>query len=264
MSVAPVLAVIGGTGQYALDGLAITQRTPPVATPWGQTSDGITRGVLAGRELAFLARHGSEHALAPHQVNYRANLWALHALGCTRVLGINSVGGIRADLPPRTLAVPDQIIDYTWGRAGSYGGEQGRPVLHADFAEPYSAALRSALFAAAQTAAVALRAGGCYGCTQGPRLESAAEIARLHRDGCAMVGMTGMPEAGLARELGLEYACLAVVANWAAGRDPQPHAVTLEEVQAHVKAASADIGPLLAALLAALPQDAPPAPLTHA
>ena len=245
------LAVIGGTGVYQLDGLHIERSVPARNTPWGMPSAAVTAGRYAGRRVLFLARHGAQHTLAPHQVNYRANLWLLHELGARVVLGINSVGGIRADLPPRTLAVPDQLIDYTWGRAGTYGGEQGRPVAHIDFASPYSESLRQRLFAAARRAGVDLREGGAYGCTQGPRLESAAEIERLRRDGCAMVGMTGMPEAALARELGIDYACLAVVANWAAGCDPDPHPVTLQEVQMHVRAAGAGIAPLLRALLEA-------------
>ena len=245
------LAVIGGTGVYQLDGLDIERSVPARDTPWGMPSAAVTAGRYAGRRVLFLARHGAQHTLAPHQVNYRANLWLLHELGARVVLGINSVGGIRADLPPRTLAVPDQLIDYTWGRAGTYGGEQGRPVAHIDFASPYSESLRQRLFAAARRASIDLREGGSYGCTQGPRLESAAEIERLRRDGCTMVGMTGMPEAALARELGIDYACLAVVANWAAGCDPDPHPVTLQEVQMHVRAAGAGIAPLLRALLEA-------------
>ena len=250
-SAAAAVAVIGGTGVYQLPGLTIETRVPAAPTPWGDPSDAVTVGRMAGRRVLFLARHGERHALAPHQVNYRANLWWLHQLGARAVLGINSVGGIRADLPPRTLALPEQIIDYTWGRAGTFGGEQGRPVTHIDFARPYGEALRQSLFAAAHSAGVALREGGCYGCTQGPRLESAAEIERLRRDGCTMVGMTGMPEAALARELGIDYACLAVVANWAAGCDPNPHPVTLQEVQMHVRTAGAGIAPLLRVLLEA-------------
>ena len=244
-----MLAIIGGTGLYQLDGLAVESHVPVADTPWGAPSGEVIVGRCGAQRVLFLARHGAQHTLAPHTVNYRANLWRLQQLGARAVLGVNSVGGIRADLPPRALALPDQIIDYTWGRAGTYSGEQDAPVRHIDFAEPYSAALRARLFAAARAAGVDLRAGGCYGCTQGPRLETAAEIARLRRDGCAMVGMTGMPEAALARELGLDYACVAVLANWAAGCDPEPHAVTLEEVRANVRAASVALGLLLAQFL---------------
>lgn len=249
MSTMPVaLAIIGGTGLYQLDGLQIEAREPAGETPYGVPSAPVVVGHLGAARVLFMARHGEQHTLAPHEVNYRANLWRLHELGARTVLGVNSVGGIRRDLPPRALALPDQIIDYTWGREGTFGGN-GTPVRHIDFAEPYSAVLRARLFDAARRAGVDLREGGCYGCTQGPRLETAAEIARLGRDGCAMVGMTGMPEAALARELDMDYACLAVVANWAAGCDPDPHPVTLEEVQAHVRVASAAIGPLLDTLL---------------
>ncbi|MCK9365839.1 MAG: S-methyl-5'-thioinosine phosphorylase [Metallibacterium scheffleri] len=246
---ATTLAIIGGTGLYQLDGLDVESRVPAADTPWGAPSGEVISGRYGARHVLFLARHGAQHTLAPHAVNYRANLWLLQHLGAQGVLGINSVGGIRADLPPCVLALPDQIIDYTWGREGTYGGAQGAPVRHIDFAEPYSASLRARLFAAARTTGVDLREGGCYGCTQGPRLETAAEIARLRRDGCAMVGMTGMPEAALARELGLDYACVAILANWAAGCDPEPHAVTMDEVQANVVAASAALGLLLAQFL---------------
>ena len=249
------LALIGGTGLYALEGIEVDRQFPAPATPWGEPSGPVTLGSYAGRGVLFLARHGEHHHLAPHQVNYRANLWWLHQLGARTVLGINSVGGMDPELPPGTLALPHQLVDYTWGRAGSYGGEQGRPVAHIDFARPYSEPLRQRLFDAARRADVALREGGCYACTQGPRLETAAEIARLQRDGCALVGMTGMPEAALARELEMDYACLAVVANWAAGRDPDPHPhpITIEEVRMHVRNASAGIAPLLRALLEDVP-----------
>ena len=250
MSETIALALIGGTGLYALADLEVIERRT-LDTPWGAPSAPLVLGRLYGHTLAFLARHGERHHLAPHRVNYRANLWALHALGARRVLGVNAVGGIRADMTPRALALPDQLIDYTWGRAGSYSDADGAAVTHIDFGEPYGVALRRDLLVAARHAGVTLIDGGCYGVTQGPRLETAAEIARLRRDGCDLVGMTGMPEAALARELGLDYACLAVVANWAAGCDPEPRAITMDEVQANVAAASAEMPALLTALLGA-------------
>ncbi|MDE1899570.1 MAG: S-methyl-5'-thioinosine phosphorylase [Xanthomonadaceae bacterium] len=249
MSEPIALALIGGTGLYALPDLEVIERRV-LDTPWGAPSAPLVLGRFHGHALAFLARHGEQHQLAPHRVNYRANLWALHALGARRVLAVNAVGGIRADLAPRALALPDQLIDYTWGRAGSYSDADGAAVTHIDFGEPYGANLRRDVRQAARRAGVALIDGGCYGATQGPRLETIAEIARLRRDGCDLVGMTGMPEAALARELELDYACLAVVANWAAGCDPEPHAITMDEVQANVAAAGAGIPALLAALLA--------------
>jgi 5'-methylthioinosine phosphorylase len=194
--------------------------------------------------------------LPPHRINYRANLAALHALGARRVLALNTVGGITDAFGPRVLACPDQLIDYTWGRISTFGEEAGTPVQHVDFGAPYGEPMRRAVLAAAANADIPLHDGGCYGATQGPRLETRAEIARMHRDGCDLVGMTGMPEAGLARELGLDYAALAIVANWAAGCGPAPEAhITLDEVLAHVAAATARLPALLEALVGALPAD---------
>ncbi|MCE5232966.1 MAG: S-methyl-5'-thioinosine phosphorylase [Mizugakiibacter sp.] len=241
------LAVIGGTGLYQFPGIEVVERRA-VETPYGAPSGAVVLGRFGGRALAFLARHGEDHALAPHRVNYRANLWALHRLGARRVLGVNAVGGIRADMGPRVLAVPDQIIDYTHGRPSSYSDVEGAKVEHIDFSEPYGAALRADLLGAAHRAGVAVVDGGCYGATQGPRLETRAEIARMRRDGCDLVGMTGMPEAALARELGLDYACLALVANWAAGCGDQAE-ISLSEIFANLAAATAEVPKILAALL---------------
>jgi len=241
--------IIGGTGVYALAELDdIDTHTPH--TRYGVPSGPIRVGTLAGVRVAFLARHGEHHSIPPHKVNYRANLAALQALGATRIVALNTVGGIDERFGPRILACPDQLIDYTWGRISTLCEEPGSDVLHVDFAEPYTPALRAAILAAARAADVSVVNGGCYGATQGPRLETRAEIARLRRDGCDLVGMTGMPEAGLARELGLEYACLAIVANWAAGAGPEPDAViTLEEVLHNVSAATAQVPALLTCLL---------------
>lgn len=243
------LAVIGGTGVYALAELEDAEAHQPV-TRYGAPSGPVHVGTLGGKRVAFLARHGEGHALPPHKVNYRANLSALQALGATRVLALNTVGGITERFAPRVLACPDQLIDYTWGRVSTYCEEAGSEVLHVDFGDPYTPALRRALLAAAERANVRLVDGGCYGATQGPRLETRAEIARMRRDGCDLVGMTGMPEAGLARELGLDYACLAIVANWAAGAGPDPEqAITLAEVLENVTAASSRIPDLVRGLL---------------
>ena len=248
---APIdLAVIGGTGLYALAELQDVQAHQPV-TRYGALSGPVRIGTLAGRRVAFLARHGEGHTVAPHLINYRANLAALQALGARRVLALNTVGGITERFGPRVLACPDQLIDYTWGRISTLSEEPGTDVLHVDFGEPYTRSLRVAVLAAAARAGVALVDGGCYGATQGPRLETRAEIVRMKRDGCDLVGMTGMPEAGLARELGLDYACLAIVANWAAGAGPDPdEVITLQDVLDHVAAASAGLPRLLAELLA--------------
>ena len=211
-----LLAVIGGTGLSDLAGLEIGHRQV-VATPWGEPSAPVLFGELAGRRAAFLPRHGRGHTIAPHEVNYRANVWALKEVGATAVVAVNAVGGIREDLTPGRLCVPDQVIDYTWGRGHTFFEGTDQPVRHADFTHPYAPGVRSRLLAAGARARLDVVDGGTYGATQGPRLESAAEIGRMARDGCDMVGMTGMPEAALARELELDYACCAVVVNRAAG-----------------------------------------------
>ena len=240
------LAVIGGTGVYALGELADVDTHQP-GTPYGAPSGPIRVGTYAGKRVAFLARHGEGHSLPPHKINYRANLAALKALGAPRVLALNTVGGITERFGPRVLACPDQLIDYTWGRISTICEEPGTDVLHVDFGDPYTHLLRQQILAAAREAGVDLVDGGCYGATQGPRLETRAEIRRMRRDGCDLVGMTGMPEAGLAREMGLEYACLAIVANWAAGCGTDEE-ITMDEVLANVAAASSGIPALVAAL----------------
>ncbi|KAF1688088.1 5'-methylthioadenosine phosphorylase [Pseudoxanthomonas broegbernensis] len=232
------LAVIGGTGVYRLAALADVE-TRHLETPYGAPSGPLRIGRIGDARVAFLARHGEGHALPPHRVNYRANLRALKDTGARRVLALNTVGGITGAYGPRVLACPDQLIDYTWGRESTFWDGEGEP-LHVDFGHPYAPAFRQAVLAAARAAGVPVVDGGCYGATQGPRLETNAEIARMRRDGCDLVGMTGMPEAGLARELGLDYACLAIVANWAAGCADAGE-ITLAEVLDNVAAASAGL-----------------------
>jgi len=242
------LAIIGGTGLYALADLQDVETHQPV-THYGALSGPVRIGTFAGQRVAFLARHGEGHSVPPHRINYRANLAALQALGARRVLALNTVGGITDAYGPRVLACPDQLIDYTWGRISTLCEEEGTDVLHVDFGEPYTATLRSAMLDAARKAGVALVDGGCYGATQGPRLETRAEIARMRRDGCDLVGMTGMPEAALAREFGLDYACLAMPRTAAAGCGDDA-AITVAEVIANVDAATAGLSPLFGALLA--------------
>jgi Purine nucleoside phosphorylase len=240
------LAVIGGTGVYKLAALDDVQ-THNVETRYGTPSGPVRVGRLLGEKVAFLARHGEGHSLPPHRINYRANLAALQQIGATRVLALNTVGGITDDFGPRVLACPDQLIDYTWGRISTLCEEPDSEVLHVDFGHPYSPAFRSKVLAAAKATGVRMVDGGCYGATQGPRLETIAEIRRMRRDGCDLVGMTGMPEAALARELGLEYACLAIVANWAAGCG-NAEEITMAEVLANVEAASAGLPELVGEL----------------
>jgi 5'-methylthioadenosine phosphorylase len=226
-----MLAVIGGSGLSKLASLEVTQRKA-VRTPYGEPSGALTFGRIRGKDLVFLARHGYGHTVAPHEVNYRANLWALKEQQVEGVVSVASVGGIRSDLGPGRLLVPDQIIDYTWGRPSTYFEGSGTPVTHIDFTEPYTEALRRRILAAARACGESIVDGGVYAATQGPRLESAAEISRLERDGADMVGMTGMPEAALARELGLDYAAIAVSANYAAGRSDSAQAIALDRIEA--------------------------------
>lgn len=239
------VALVGGTGLYHFPGLEAVERHA-VDTPYGPPSDALVIGQLGERRIAFLARHGESHTIPPHRVNYRANIWALHHLGARRVIGINAVGGIRADMGPRALVLPDQIIDYTSGRRHTFFDGADQQVTHIDFTAPYDAALRVRLLEAARRAGEAVIDGGVYGCTQGPRLETAAEIVRLERDGCDVVGMTGMPEAALAREAGLPYAALCVVANHAAGKGASRAGIAMDEIRAVLDATMRRVGRVLA------------------
>lgn len=225
-----MLAIVGGTGLTTLS-ILDQVRQEVVRTPYGEPSGALTFGNIGGKPVVFLARHGYGHTIPPHMVNYRANLWALHKVGATGVVSVASVGGIRSDLKPGDIVIPDQIIDYTWGRKSTFFEGPGVPVTHMDFTEPYHGGLRDRVIAAATAADVAAKVGGVYAATQGPRLETAAEINRLERDGCDVVGMTGMPEAILSRELELPYAAINVVANYAAGRADSLHAIHFSAVE---------------------------------
>ena len=226
-----MLAIIGGSGLAKLGNLRGTRRKE-VRTPYGEPSAALTLGEIAGRDVLFLARHGDGHTIAPHEVNYRANVWSLRDAGAKEIVSVATVGGIAPHAGPGALLVPHQIVDYTWGRASTYFQGPGVPVKHIDFTEPYSRPLRERLLAAARACGEAAHDGGVYAVTQGPRLETAAEIERLARDGCDVVGMTAMPEAALARELDLPYAAIAVVANHAAGRGDSRTAISLEAITA--------------------------------
>ena len=212
-----MLAIIGGSGLTQLANLAV-ERRDVVRTPYGEPSGPLIFGRLCDQPAVFIARHGYGHTIPPHEVNYRANLWALKQANASSIVSIASVGGIRADLGPGTLVIPHQIIDYTWGRKATFHEGGNAPVVHIDFTQPYDPELRQVLLAAARDAGKGLVDGGVYAAMQGPRLETAAEIDRLERDGADLVGMTGMPEAALARELELPYAAITVVSNHAAGR----------------------------------------------
>lgn len=210
------LAVIGGSGFAGLGQMKVVRREI-VRTPYGEPSGPLVIGDIHGVAMLFLPRHGPGHVLPPHRVNYRANLWALKESGATGIIAVAAVGGIGADCGPGTIVLPQQIIDYTYGREHTYCDGSDRQVTHVDFTQPYDHDLRQNLLAAAVRAGEPVLGAGVYAATQGPRLETAAEIARLQRDGASLVGMTGMPEAALARELGIPYAHLCVVSNWAAG-----------------------------------------------
>jgi 5'-methylthioinosine phosphorylase len=225
-----MLAIIGGTGLTNLANLEITRREI-IRTPYGEPSGPLTFGKIGAAEVVFLARHGYGHTIAPHEVNYCANVWALHSVGVSRVLAINSVGGIAANMAPGELAVPDQIIDYTYGRRHTFFEGADSKVFHVDFTYPYDESARQLYLAAAKDVGVSVHNGGVYGASQGPRLETLAEINRFERDGCAMVGMTGMPEAALAREKKLSFAVLALSMNHAAGRGSSATQIKLDDAE---------------------------------
>jgi 5'-deoxy-5'-methylthioadenosine phosphorylase len=222
------LAVIGGSGLYRLDVGEFTQ-THSVVTPFAAESVEVVEELAVSGAVLFLPRHGVHHSIPPHRINYRANLWALQALGVELVVAINAVGGISAGMTAGTLVVPNQLIDYTWGREHTFFTGEHALDKHVDFTVPYDQPLSSVLVQSAKALKVDCHHGGVYGCMQGPRLETAAEIQRLRRDGCDIVGMTGMPEAGLARELGLRYASLALVVNRAAGIEEG--AISMEQIR---------------------------------
>lgn len=243
-----MLAIIGGTGLAQLSNLEVTHRQV-MRTPYGEPSGALTFGLINQHEVMFIARHGYGHTIPPHLVNYRANMWALHDQGAKRVVSVASVGGIRADLLPGVIVVPDQILDYTHGRAYTYFDARDKPVTHIDFTHPYCLTLRSQILEAARLAKEKFQDGGVYAATQGPRLETAAEINRYERDGADVVGMTGMPEASLARELGLSYAAIAVVVNHAAGRGDSRDGVHLETTSAAAQPALARVRKVLELLV---------------
>jgi len=242
-----MLGVIGGSGLDRFEDLQITGRKA-VDTPYGAPSAALTFGKLRGREIVFLPRHGDDHSVAPHRINYRANLWALHAAGVRELIAVSAVGGIAARMVSGLLVVPDQIIDYTHSREATFFDGVANPLRHIDFTKPFSVLLRRRLFAAGHAAGQKLLEGGTYGATQGPRLETAAEIDRMERDGADIVGMTGMPEAVLARELGLEYAMLALVVNAAAGRGDSATEVSMAEIQAVAEAGMARVRGIIQAM----------------
>jgi len=235
-------AVIGGTGLSRLPDVTVDRREA-MTTPYGSPSADLTFGALAGQRIVFLARHGDRHTIPPHRINYRANIHALKQAGVTHIIAVAAVGGIDELAAPAAIVLPDQLIDYSYGREHTFSDGTQDQVTHIDFTEPYTSSLRAALLQAGASAGLSIINGGVYGCTQGPRLETPAEIARMARDGCTLVGMTGMPEAALAREAGIAYACVAVVANWAAGVTDA--GITMPEIHANLEQGMTDVGLLL-------------------
>ena len=226
-----MLAIIGGRGLTQLANLKITHQQV-MRTPYGEPSGAFLFGTLDHHDVIFLARHGYGHTIPPHLVNYRANLWVLREQGVSEIVSVATVGGIRGDLKPGMIVVPDQIIDYTHGRDATFFEARNKPYSNADFTLPYSTTLRHCILRSAQVAQQHCVNGGVYAATQGPRLDSIAEINRYERDGADMVGMTGMPEAALAKELQLSYATIAVVSNYAAGRGDSAVGINMESVNA--------------------------------
>ncbi len=225
-------AIIGGSGLAKLDGLIITRRQV-TRTDFGEASGALTFGKMSGKDVVFLNRHGPGHTIPPHRVNYRANVFALKQVGVKQIIAINAVGGIDSNLEPVGLVIPDQLIDYTYDREHTYFGSEHGPVKHVDFTHPYTEKLRKIIIDAANRNQIPVTASGTYAATQGPRFETAAEIDRMERDGATIVGMTGMPEAGLARELDLDYAMIAVVSNPAAGRSESE--ISIEEIMSELR-----------------------------
>ena len=238
------LAIIGGTALQDIDGLEIIDRVS-VKTPYGRPSSDLVVGELGGIQVVFLTRHGRDHKLAPHKINYCANVWALHSLKVSEVIAVASVGGITNAFGPACLAVPDQLIDYTFGRINSFYEDDFNIDKHIDFTEPYNPRVRDKLLAVADQLKLKLEPIATMGITQGPRLETATEIKRMQQDGCDLVGMTGMPEAVLARELNMSYASLAVIVNWAAGVTDE--LVTIDNINAVIKSSNEKLAMLLKA-----------------
>lgn len=237
------IAILGGSGFSRLDGF-VTKRNEVVSTPFGEPSAIFTYGQYYGKEVVFLPRHGQQHTIPPHKINYRANIWALHHLGVENIIAIAAVGGITSKMTPCAVVIPDQIIDYTYDRGHTFFETDLTQVTHIDFTHPYCEKLRSKLVHAVhQEDRQKTPCQGTYGVTQGPRLETAAEIVRMQRDGCDIVGMTAMPEAALAKEMNLSYATLAVVANWAAGKSDA--GITMDEINENVHTGMKQVSILL-------------------
>ena len=241
-----VLAIIGGTGLTAISELKINEKKR-IETPHGNTSGPLVFGELAGKKIVFLFRHGDNHTIPPHKINYLANIWGLHSVGVTHIIATACVGSINKNVSPEKIVIPDQIIDYTYSRKHTFFESETDQVTHIDFTYPYCDELRQMLLHAAKDSNMNVHQKGTYGATQGPRLESIAEIDRMERDGCDIVGMTGMPEAVLAKELGICYATLAISANWAAGRSEKE--LSLDEIKKAINSGMPSVNKLLCSVV---------------
>ena len=248
-----MLGIIGGTGLTALANLKITRRQI-VRTPYGEPSGPLSFGDIGGKTVVFLPRHGHGHTIPPHGINYRANIWALQSQGVKDIVAVATVGGISEEIGPGVIALPNQIIDYTHSRKNTFfdgmRAEGDQQVKHIDFTHPYSQELRVLCLKAAAKIGEAVTDGAVYGAVQGPRLETAAEINRMDRDGATIVGMTGMPEAALARELEVRYAAICPVANHAAGRGNSQHEIKYEEINETLEITMARIRNILEQVVA--------------
>lgn len=242
-----LFGVIGGTGLTTLSNLDILHQTK-ADTPYGDPSSELIIGKVSDRQVAFLARHGEIHNIPPHKVNYRANLWALKSIGVKNIIAVNAVGGIREDMLPGSLVIPDQIIDYTSSRTNTFFETDLAHVTHIDFSYPYDANLSQSVKQTADACGIAVIQGATYAATEGPRLETAAEIQRLKKDGCDIVGMTGMPEAALARELEINYVSICVNANWGAGLSDE--LISMEAIEKNLLGGMEKVRTLLSELLA--------------
>ena len=233
------MGVFIGSAPLEIDDL---QPCGEMDTPWGPASSIAMAHKVGEHELILMPRHGAQHEFAPHQINYRANVWLMHQLQVDYLVGTYTVGSVDPELAVGQLVVPHQLIDYTWGRESTYDDV----LRHAEFADPYDADLIQMLSGMDD----GIFDGGVYGATQGPRLETVAEIVRLARDGCTLVGMTGMPEAALARELDMRFAALCLVVNPAAGVGEEQ--IDLDEMRIIAQAGGQQMVTLLRGLLGAL------------
>ncbi len=245
-----MLGIIGGSGLYEIEGITL-RKTKKVQTPFGKPSDSYKIGTLSDREIVFLPRHGAQHTIPPHKVNYRANVWGFKELGVERIVAISAVGGISSRLRPGVIVVPDQIIDMTSNREATFHERDN--AVHVDFTEPYCPEMRRSFIEASKTKGIDIRASGTYVCVNGPRLETRAEIQFFSRIGADVVGMTAMPEAALAREVEICFGGISVVTNYAAG--VKKKSLRAKEVGEMMKAVMVNLGAFLEAILHALPHE---------